>query len=415
MALLFTLLCGGAVLVLAYFGYYFSRGHIIHGAEAVIDAEIKYITSLDNPQSVKSSDDRVYESFTGIDLPPAIISESISSLSEGMIVFDNASNHKKYAAKIHTFNDGKKVLVGVDITQVEKDLSYLRWLSFICIGLMGIVILISYAISFFVVGGTNQIANTAQDIINTGDLTRRIEVNSSWDDLSKMTVVLNTLLERIEQLMLETRRVSDNIAHDLRTPLTRMKNQIEDLQKEADNPIYDQLTQEADQLISTFNALLKISRIESEQQRSQFTKVELDKILNDVITFYEPLAEEKNINLSAEFIEVKLNGDRRLLFQAFANLLDNAIKFTPPGGCIKLGLQQTDNQVSFWISDNGPGIPAYEKEKVFHRFYRSESSRSSSGTGLGLSLVLTVVNLHEGNIRLSDSKTGLKVTIELPG
>lgn len=413
MALLFTLLCGGSVIVLGYFSYYFTRGHFIHGTEAVIDTEIKYITSLENPQNIKAEDSRLYAFFSQQDSRPDVIPDSISLLSEGIILFEHMENHKRYAAKVHTFDDGNKVLVGVDITKVESDYNVLRWLSILCIGFMIIVIVASYLISFFVVGGTNQIANTAREIMDTGDLSRRVEVTSRWDDLGNMTIVLNTLLARIEQLMQGMRQVSDNIAHDLRTPLTRMKNHIEDLKKEGDNPAYDELTEEADQLLATFNALLKISRIESEKQRSQFSKVDLQKVMNDLVAFYEPLAEEKQINVLVDLDEVDLNGDRRLLFQALANLLDNAIKFTPCGGCIKLGLSQSDEFVHIWVEDSGAGIADEEREKVFNRFYRGEKSRGSPGTGLGLSLVAAVVKLHKGNIILEDNNPGLRVCIDL--
>jgi signal transduction histidine kinase len=338
MAILFTLLCGGALLILGYFGYYFARGYFVYGTENVIDSEIRYVTAHGAPEKLNYPG-RMYSVFgNGVDRPPEV-PQSVSLLSEGMIVFDHTGNGKKYAAKIHTFDDGRKVLVGVDISQISKDYRFMLWLSLVSILCMLAVIGVSFMISVFVVKRTNRIADTAREIMITGDLTRRIDINtkSRWDDLSNMAGALNLLLGRIETLMQGVKQVSDNIAHDLRTPLTRMKNHIETLRKQdPDNKDYEDLASETEALLSTFNALLRISRIESEQKKSQFAEIDLGTVLHDVIAFYEPLAEEKDIKINYDLKSVKKFGDRDLLFQSFANLLDNAIKFTPSGGEIKI-------------------------------------------------------------------------------
>ncbi len=409
MALLFTILCGGAMLVLGYFGYYFARGHFILGTEAVLDSEIRYVASLADPLKIPRNDERLYVPFPEDGSNPAEVSE-VRVLSEGIVLFDNRADQKTYAAKIHTLESGQKILVAVDITRTVNDYRLMFKLSVLSIGLMIAVIGVSYLISVFVVRGTNQIADTARNIMKTGDLTRRIEVKSRWDDLSNMADALNLLLERIEHLMKGVRQVSDNIAHDLRTPLTRLKNRLEDLKKQQpENASYCGLLDEVDNILLTFNAILRISRIEHEQQRSQFRDVNLSEILMDVVAFYEPVAEEKNIVLAFEGEAISKYADRDLLFQTFLNLVDNAIKFTPEGGRVAVRLIKDQDQAVIEIEDTGPGIHEQEQPRVFDHFYRAEQSRHRPGTGLGLSLVAASIKLHQGLISMQNTGSGLKI------
>lgn len=287
-------------------------------------------------------------------------------------------------------------------------------LSLLIILFMTLVVLTSYLISFFVVSRTNRIALTAQEIIQTGNLSQRLEVDSGWDDLSRMSDVLNAFLARNEELVEGIKRVSDNIAHDLRTPLTRLRNNLEMLRKTSNDPsAVDALIEEADHLLGTFNALLRIARIETAQLRTQFGTLQLDQVLKDVTELYEPLAEQKKIALQLVVEEAVYTGDKDLLFQAFANLLDNALKFTPAGKSIRLILRKESASYICIIRDEGVGIPDVEKDKVFNRFYRSEASRHMSGNGLGLSLVAAVIKLHHGTIELQDAAPGLLVKITL--
>lgn len=409
MAVLFTVLCGMAVLALGYFSYYFTRGHFILETESIIDTEIKYISKYG--EVPESDGSRLYALFDDEGKKPPVIPNVVSVLSEGIIVFDHPKNNRRYAAKIYTFPDRRKLLVGVDITRVDANYRFMQTLSVISIALMVLVIVASFFLSVFVVRGTNNIANTAREIMHTGDLSRRLEVSSRWDDLGNMALVLNSLLERIEQLMQDVRQVSDNIAHDLRTPLTRMRGTIEDLNKDRNDPACASLLQEADQLLATFNALLRISRIEAEKQTKNFTNLNLKDVVEDVIDFYEPLAEEKKIELNGDLNEAPFYGDRDLLFQAMANLLDNAIKFTPEGGKIEIDLSSDKNAIRLSIRDNGPGVPDDQLEKIFTRFYRADTSRHEPGSGLGLSLVAAVAELHGGVIETENINPGLEIAI----
>ena len=256
--------------------------------------------------------------------------------------------------------------------------------------------------------------NRASREIMSGNLTRRIPDRGSGD-FDQLADNLNNMLDQIEALMDGVRRVSDNIAHDLRTPLARLRNRLESLRmqppgdEEGRRDMVEQALAEADGLLATFNALLRIARLEADARRAGFVQLELGQVLADVVELYEPVAEEKNQRI--EFIhqgEITLKGDRDLLFQAFSNLLDNAVKYTPDAGLIRARVDA--ERVS--ICDSGPGVPQSEREKVFQRFYRVDSSRSTPGSGLGLSLVKAVASLHDLTVRLTDAEPGLCVLLE---
>ena len=228
------------------------------------------------------------------------------------------------------------------------------------------------------------------------------------------------MLDQIESLMESVRQVSDNIAHDLRTPLARLRNRLEELylavnhSDEAREAI-EQAVAAADGLLSTFNALLRIAHVEAQESRGNFVPVDIGALIADVAELYEPLAEQKEQHLDTQLAPgLRLSGDRDLLFQAISNLLDNAIKHTPAHGTIRLVLDNADGNGRLVIADSGPGIPESAREKVFQRFFRLEQSRTTPGNGLGMSLVAAVVRLHRMTIRLEDNRPGLRVIIGFP-
>jgi signal transduction histidine kinase len=263
------------------------------------------------------------------------------------------------------------------------------------------------------------INETSREIMS-GDLSRRVPSRNTGDDFDMLADNLNNMLNQIESLMESVRRVSDNVAHDLRTPLARLRNRLEELSlgiapTDAGRITLEQALEEADGLLNTFNALLRIARIESHDSRADFTPVDINALVDDVMELYEPLAEEKQLQLSIErHARPVIAGDRDLLFQALANLLDNAIKYTPPHGTIRCRLLPLNGGARLVLSDNGPGIPTDQRDKVFQRFFRLEQSRTTPGNGLGMSLVQAVVQLHHLTIELQDNQPGLKVIIAFP-
>ena len=265
--------------------------------------------------------------------------------------------------------------------------------------------------------------------IMTGDLSGRLEVTGSGDEFDRLADSLNAMLERIEHLLYGLKDVSDNIAHDLKTPLTRLRNRVEGaLAGPADADKYrsalEATIEESDGLIQTFNALLMIARIEAGSPDGAMIELDSREIVQDVADLYEPVAEEAGVALDVETPEaVTFKGSRELLGQALANLIDNAIKYGE--GChaegepertprITVSTARDGDTVVFRVADNGPGIPEGDRERVLQRFVRLEESRSQPGSGLGLSLVAAVARLHHGTLELGDGKPGLVVTIRLP-
>ncbi|MCB1690203.1 MAG: HAMP domain-containing histidine kinase [Halioglobus sp.] len=250
---------------------------------------------------------------------------------------------------------------------------------------------------------------------------QRLKIEGEAGYFRALSIVMNQMLEQMETLMQGVRRVSDNIAHDLRTPLTRMRNGLSKL-RNAKEPVegkqLEALIEECDDLLSTFNALLRISALESGSRLAADTEVDLRELLQDVVELYEPLAHEHNIVLELDVRQPHVcKGEADLLFQMFANVLDNALKYTPEHGRITVqlrpGLDNAGHIVT--ISDSGPGIPAVERKNVFRRFYRVETSRTEQpGHGLGLSLVQAIVQYHHGAVVLRSNNPGLQVRLELP-
>jgi len=239
------------------------------------------------------------------------------------------------------------------------------------------------------------------------------------DEFDRLGSNLNEMLDQIERLMVGVRDVSNAIAHDLRTPLTRLRNHLEQVRDDTDSEeIRDKIEEtlgEADALLSTFASLLRIAQIEAGNRRREFGKIDLKELVNDVVELYEPLATKKNVQLTAGSLTAdRASGDRDLLFQAMSNLVDNAIKYTPTDGTVSTEFHSGPSGLVVAVSDSGAGIPSSERERVLERFYRLEQHRGTPGSGLGLSLVAAVVSLHGGSIELADNNPGLRVSLHLP-
>jgi signal transduction histidine kinase len=259
------------------------------------------------------------------------------------------------------------------------------------------------------------INRAAREIIE-GDLTRRMPTRGTGDEFDQLAQNLNAMLDQIAVLMEGIRQVSDNIAHDLRTPLTRLRSRLEAARLGQADPAMrttiEELIADTDALLSTFNALLRIAEIEAGRRRAEFETVDLSAVARDAIELYEPVAQEKRQTIvSALAPGSTVHGDRHLLSQAVTNLLDNAIKYSPEGTRIAVSVESTAIRTSLAVSDNGPGIPAEFREQAPRRFFRLEASRSTPGTGLGLSLVYAVAKLHGARLCLEDNAPGLKASL----
>jgi signal transduction histidine kinase len=256
--------------------------------------------------------------------------------------------------------------------------------------------------------------------IIAGHMTRRIPVSEAHDEFDALAENLNRMLDRIERLMKGLREVTDSVAHDLRTPLNRLRNRLEEslarMTAEGQNASeIERAIAETDQLIGTFNALLLIAETDAGTARGSMVPLDLASIAADVSELYEPLAEERQITLVlAKAGETLVEGNRSLISQALANLVDNAIKYTPPGGRVMIRPSTGFAGVDLTVADSGPGIPEAERGRVTERFVRLEASRNSPGTGLGLSLVAAVAHFHGAQLLLEDNEPGLRATLRFP-
>jgi hypothetical protein len=313
--------------------------------------------------------------------------------------------------------DGMRLVVADNLDSVE-DVQEVQVTAFLVALALAIVLGLAAGALFTgsLLRRVDGITRTAEAIIG-GDLSRRIALAGSGDDFDRLSATLNAMLDRIADLLENLRQISNDVAHDLRTPLGRLRQGLEDARlRAASHSDYEQAIdhaiEEADGLLDTFSALLRIAQIETGAQRAAFRPVDLSEVLRTVAEAYGAVAEDGRRSLQTEIAEaVTITGDRELLVQLFANLIENALAHTPERTRTVMRLSAGRHGAIAEVSDNGPGIPEKERGRVFQRFYRLEHSRTSCGNGLGLSLVAAIVNLHGGKIELADNKPGLRVVI----
>ncbi|NNL56822.1 MAG: HAMP domain-containing histidine kinase [Pseudomonadales bacterium] len=334
-----------------------------------------------------------------------------------------------------TLPDGNQLLVARNLRLVQVFVQNYRFVLvlFFCVATL-LSLIIAFIFSWLTLNRLEKFNQGIEQIMQ-GDLTQRFEVGHSKSEAEELARNLNKMLNVIATLIEDVKRVSDNIAHDLRTPLTRHRNNLVSMKNKLDathGEALQELIIESDQLLATFNALLRIARIESGNVSPTMAPITFRPLLNDVIELYEPLAADAGIEIKTELKgDPVILGDRNLLFQAIANLIDNAIKFTPGGGTISIRLleyltdsgypvlnalaKDCDRQsglISLEIADSGPGVESNNYKKMFQRFYREEQSRSvKPGNGLGLSMVYATMNFHKGAILVDNNRPGLIIRL----
>lgn len=372
-----------------------------------------------------------------------IIAGNVASLQPGVLDTEGWTNipftYERYGdpraethramAHVVFLPNGMRLLVGRDVGEPEQVRGLVRQALVMALAIMFVGAL---AIWFFVgrraLKRIDHMSEASKKIL-AGDLSQRLPVAGSGDEFDRLSQSLNIMLGRIERLNEGLRQVSDNIAHDLKTPLTRLRNRAEAaLSGEGDRAVYrkslEEMIAESDQLIRTFNALLMISRVEAGSSAAEMGPVDLSRTAMDAAELYEPVAEEAGVTLVGDIAaDISIKGNRELLAQALSNLFDNSVKYAGDfeGAEIKVSLVRERDRVRLSVADNGPGIPEDRRDDAVKRFVRLDESRSKPGTGLGLSLVQAVAALHGGTLELTHTdpankeRPGLTVTMNLPG
>ncbi|MEL7273009.1 MAG: HAMP domain-containing sensor histidine kinase [Pseudomonadota bacterium] len=334
--------------------------------------------------------------------------------------FDESDEERRAIARVFTLPGDLRLLVGRDVGDVQRFRGVVRRASAVSL----LVMVLTGVLLWLFVGRRalrhiDRVSKSSDRII-AGDLSERLPLAGTGDEFDRLSQSLNHLLARIEKLNVGVRTMSDSIAHDLRTPLTRLRNRAEAAlgqTGQVDQEILDDIIADADGLIRTFDALLMISQVGSGARAVDLQPLQLAPIVNDVHELFEPLAQEQGVALEVDIQnQGTVLGNRELLAQALTNLIDNALKY---GGSdrnprITITLKQAPKRVLLSVADNGEGIPEAERDRVKERFVRLDTSRNRPGSGLGLSLVEAVVSLHGGALQLEDNRPGLCVVLDLP-
>lgn len=349
---------------------------------------------------------------------------------------NNANAEQRYAAGLPIpLDDGGLLIIARDIEAQRAFVSRARWFA-----LLGYAIIAVGGLALGLLASRSALSRieqltSATRTIMAGDLSGRLPVKGDGDEFDRLSDSVNAMLDRIQHLMQGMKEVSDNIAHDLKTPLNRLRNRAENALRTANTK--EELTaglgqtiEAADEIIKTFNALLLIARLEAGAVEETKEPVALAELLSGAAELYEPLAEEAGLELvTLKLAPITLTANRQLISQAVINLIDNAIKYArkgnanktngdaatnPISGRIEVGLVTRDGAVEIVVADDGPGISNQNRKRAMERFVRLDKSRSLPGTGLGLSLVAAVARLHGGDLRLEDNAPGLRAVLSLP-
>jgi signal transduction histidine kinase len=345
-------------------------------------------------------------------------SQSFATLPMGMLLKGDAKHDNDPVRVLLTqLPDGYQLLVARDLNDQQKVLKKIFSAVILTILItLALALIVGMFFGQQVLRRIEKVRLAAGEIID-GDLSRRMPVNRRNNEFDQLSRTINSMLQRLEQLMHGMHNVTDNLAHDLRKPLNRMRNRLEvTLLENRDDETYRETiaetVEDTEELIKTFNALLSITRAESGERRQDWTEVDLTQLVEQMGELYEAAAEEADITFDATAEPgLQLCGNKQLLAQAITNLLDNAMKFTPAGGNVSLNARKRNGTIEVTVSDTGPGIPTNERERIFERFVRLDSARSTPGSGLGLSLVKAVAQLHQARITVTARHPGAAIAL----
>ena len=444
LALAYTLIFGISVGALFYFVYFSTTGFVVQQKEAAIEADVTgfqesfersgvtgLIIAINRRANPGTNRDGIYLLVDSVgnalagnlhNWPRNVVPDDI------WVNFTISNNDLRRAdaeiadvrAKQYVIPGGQQnymLLVGRDVRDAREFRA--RLLDSVNVGLgitLALGVLGGFIFSRTIMRRIEAITRTCRRIMS-GDLSQRVTISRQHDELGQLSIGINAMLDQIERLMNGMRQVSDNVAHDLRTPLTRLRSRLESALRHMDDPSERETIEgaiaDADSLLATFAALLRIARAEAGSQRN-FVAIDLHVLAEEVADLYGPLAEEKGLNFVTRFQEgITARGDPNLIAQALANLIDNAIKYTQVG-TVTVVVSCQDGRPTLVVADTGPGIPPAFRGKVLERLFRLEQSRTSPGSGLGLSLVAAVAKSHGLELTLDDNLPGLKVMLRFP-
>jgi signal transduction histidine kinase len=437
-AAIYAILLALSAAALALFIWWATAGLLDRQTQAAIEADAQSLSERFSagqiPALILTIDDRIAQNveddaiYLLVDRSGRSIAGNLEHWPQGAsgsggwyeLAIERAGIRSLALVQSFTLPDGFRLLIGRDI-QVRAQLK--RLLTSALLWAL-VVVVVMASIGALVVRNlfrrTLASVSATAGAIAAGDFTQRVRLSGRGDEFDQLAETINDMLDRIARLMEGVREVSNAIAHDLRTPITRARARLEDATLHASSEgelraAIERATADLDGIVAVFQALLRIAEIEAGSRRSAFARVDLVPLLADVAELYGAVAEDRGISLSVHAPEqLPAYGDRELIQQAVANLVDNAVKFSPPGSAVRLSAAETPAGLEIAVADQGPGIPEAERERAAERFYRGETARNTPGAGLGLALVQAVAQLHGGNLCLADAGPGLVAILTLP-
>ncbi|MEA3030690.1 MAG: hypothetical protein QOG13_2015 [Sphingomonadales bacterium] len=349
--------------------------------------------------------------------PPTL--RGSSDWTEMRLYRDGHAQAELFALSAIDFPSGHRLLIG---TVIDDRTRMREALLLALIGALVLAVPIGLVGSLILLRFMNRRVGAIGDVaarIAAGDLSRRVETGGTNDPFDRLNVSLNAMLARIEALVEELRLVTDALAHDLRSPLTRIRANVEKARvqpsEETQRQAIDAISLEIDGMLRMIAGTLEISRAEAGMGRENFTEFDLGALTRGLCEMYHPLAEEGGVSIAVEKPrEMTFFGNRELIGQAVSNLIDNALKYGSSGGSIRIGVEESDSSIRFWVADRGPGIPANRRGEAVRKYRRLDEARATDGSGLGLALVRAVARLHGGELILEDNDPGLRAILRFP-